>query len=206
MKYVMKFFTKGNNNIDELNNSVSSNNNYSQFNIQRKQRITPPNIYINPNLQTNIKELKLINSLNLSQSTCTITLAFSQNNMNDILNNIDNELLNIINNLSNISILFLLFIVSNDKEEQDIKDCVINLFPNFPIHRVIFYLGTVGKIAIVRQIKPVIHIDFDTTVCESLNPHVRSVIEMNQSSSINTKKSNWREIINLNDLYDITLK
>jgi hypothetical protein len=224
IKFVMKIFTKGNNNIDQLNNinninNNSSNNNnnnnnnsLSQYNGQLKQRIMPPNIYINPNLQSNIKELKLINSLKLSQSSCTITLSFSKNIINKFTNKTstnketDNELLNVINTLSNISILFLLFVLSNDQEEEDIRECIIIFFPNFPIHRLLFYIGTVGKIAIVRQVKPVIHIDFDTSVCESLNPHVRSVIEVNQvSSSISVKKSNWREILNLNELFDISL-
>jgi len=44
---------------------------------------------------------------------------------------------------------------------------------SLPVHKVLFHTTEVGKTAMVRQLKPVLHIDTDSATLQSLAPHVK---------------------------------
>ncbi len=48
--------------------------------------------------------------------------------------------------------------------------------PQFPIHRCLLFSLEVGKVAIVRQVIPSVHIEYDRAFCEKLKPHVRKIV------------------------------
>ena len=87
--------------------------------------------------------------------------------------------------LSDISIVFLLCKATSDEQQmklQGVLDTAVTCVANIPSHRVLFYETVIGKIAIARQLKPVIYIDNDADTCDSLAPHIRDVINIGKHS------------------------
>lgn len=52
----------------------------------------------------------------------------------------------------------------------------------FPVarHRFLFYQTDVGKVAIVRQLKSQLHVDFDAAICRQILPHIKSVVHIDE--------------------------
>ena len=48
-----------------------------------------------------------------------------------------------------------------------------NIYNNIPIHRFLYYTTNIGKIAILRQLKPTIHIEYDEYIVKQLSTHIR---------------------------------
>lgn len=78
--------------------------------------------------------------------------------------------------LEELSHVYLLVQVATDEEESIVYATVEKLMPQFPKHRCLLYSLEVGKVAIVRQVIPSVHIEFDKNFCEKLKPHVRKII------------------------------
>ena len=45
-------------------------------------------------------------------------------------------------------------------------------------HKVLFHSTEVGKVAIVRQLRPALHIDSDAATLETLRPHVKNLLQV----------------------------
>jgi hypothetical protein len=131
------------------------------------------------------------------------------------LNAIECKIYGILNNISN---LFLIIKAVNDDEEKDIltlinkimgskideKDNTINSIEN---HRILFYQTDIGKSALIRQLKPQLHIDHDLSVCTKIAPHIRFVILNNNNSNNICSNSimNMKIIENIHGLLTITI-
>ncbi len=133
---------------------------------------------------------------------------------------IDDFLTSIIR-LSDISIVFLLCKATSDEQQmklQGVLDTAVTCVAKIPSHRVLFYETVIGKIAIARQLKPVIYIDNDADTCDSLAPHIRDVINIGKHSlavgndiMINTSHGNnnknhalVKRMVSLSDITTIT--
>lgn len=84
--------------------------------------------------------------------------------------------------LNSFASVFLVLNASSDEEETRIYNQINALTKDNPIsrHRYLFYESNVSKIAIVRQLKPQMHVDYEATTCVQLAPHVKSVIHINE--------------------------
>jgi hypothetical protein len=104
----------------------------------------------------------------------------------------------------------------NDDEEKDIltvinkmmgtkvdnKDNMINSFEN---HRILFYQTEIGKLALIRQLKPQLHIDHDLSVCTKIAPHIRYVVLNNDNNDkCSNSIQNMKIIQNIQELLTIT--
>ena len=58
----------------------------------------------------------------------------------------------------------------------------------FPVarHRFLFHQTDVGKIAIVRQLKSQLHVDFDAAICRQILPHIKSVVHIDEKKVAST--------------------
>jgi hypothetical protein len=62
-----------------------------------------------------------------------------------------------------------------DSEELGIVHSLTAVVPFFPLHKCLLYSTAKGKMAIVRQLKPALHLDFDDDFCKNIKPHVKHV-------------------------------
>jgi len=83
--------------------------------------------------------------------------------------------------LASVANVFLIVKAQSTDEEERIWNDLRNDPAVAPLglarHRVLFHETTVGKVAIVRQLRPQLHIDFDADVCGSVAPHIKTVVE-----------------------------
>lgn len=69
-------------------------------------------------------------------------------------------------------------------------------------HRLLRFSSCVGKVAIVRQLQPQLHIEFDPVVVDLVCPHVRTVsVGELVPSTAGSKKEPWRCIRHLGELF-----
>jgi hypothetical protein len=120
---------------------------------------------------------------------------------------------NVLGSLSKVSNLFLVVAVSADAVTAT-EECVLatltDLLPKgFPEHRVMFHQSEIGKIAVIRQLKPILHIDFDPFTCEQLAAHIRSIVQFSRlserNSTLPTSTTNWTSICSLQELLSVQL-
>ena len=92
------------------------------------------------------------------------------------------EGVSILSHISSFSTLFLVFKASSIDDEEKIYEMVSSLMKEFPVarHRFLFYETDVGKVAIVRQLKSQLHVDFDAAICRQIFPHIKSVVHISE--------------------------
>ena len=90
---------------------------------------------------------------------------------------------NVLSLINSFSTLFLVFKASSTDDEDRIFDMVSLLMKDFPVarHRFLFYQTDVGKIAIVRQLKSQLHVDFDAVICRQILPHIKTVVHIDEN-------------------------
>lgn len=85
------------------------------------------------------------------------------------------------NKVSNI--FFIMKALSDEEEKKTFeKLCRATVDSTVSKHRVLFYESSIGKLAIVRQLKPQLHIDYDIAACRQIGPHIKSVVHINSGS------------------------
>jgi hypothetical protein len=120
--------------------------------------------------------------------------------------------------LNNISNFFLIIKAENDNEEKNIlieinkimgikiddNNDMINSFAN---HRILFYQTEIGKLALIRQLKPQLHIDYDLLICTKIAPHIRYVIldNINYTKDSNSDIKNMKIVHDIQELLTITI-
>lgn len=72
--------------------------------------------------------------------------------------------------------VYILVQTTSDEEDHLVRQRMLELVPEFPVQRCLVFSLEVGKTAIVRQVIPSIHIEYDRAFCEKLRPHVRKII------------------------------
>ena len=83
-----------------------------------------------------------------------------------------------ISKLLNTYQLILIFDVKNDEDEQEIKDrisCLVSA--DLPLHRILFSEKEEGRISIVRQLNPILHLDSSALVAQALDGKVKVQLE-----------------------------
>ena len=80
--------------------------------------------------------------------------------------------------LNSFATVFLLFHATTDDEESRSYEQFNALNISNPIsrHRFLFYQTSIGKIAIIRQLKSQLHVDFESNICTQIAPHIKSTI------------------------------
>ncbi len=63
-------------------------------------------------------------------------------------------------------------------------DLILVLIPDIQTqsHRILFHSSEVGKIAILRQVRPILHIEFDQNIRDKLAPHIKKIVLVNDSA------------------------
>jgi hypothetical protein len=61
---------------------------------------------------------------------------------------------------------------------------VLALIPDIQTqsHRVLFHSSEVGKVAILRQVKPILHIEFDSQIRDKLAPHIKKIVMVSETA------------------------
>lgn len=129
------------------------------------------------------KQAELLQRLKLTPAACVMTLSLPAHILKAIAAGTDEglQVIDTISTLSQISNLFLIIQAVTDEAEKQHIDVLSTRLSFFPSHRILFHATTTGKIAIVRQIKPTIHLDEDVQVCNTVAPHLRSVVHVAQN-------------------------
>ena len=117
--------------------------------------------------------------------------------------------------LSNTANIFFVMKAESDEDESRVYEILSKLSLDNPIarHRFLFYQSSIGKLAIMRQLKPQLHIDFDSFICKQLVPHIRQVlhlkgnekIELSQSSNSTNSIKPLQFIRRIEELLHLTL-
>lgn len=68
------------------------------------------------------------------------------------------------------------FVIHESKEASASSDLVDSLPSEFKHHRILLHASRVGKIAILRQLKPDLHVEFDLDIANAVFPHLISVV------------------------------
>ena len=89
----------------------------------------------------------------------------------------------ILSTLANTANIFFLMKAATDEDEHNVCEILSKITVDFPIalHRVLFYQTSVGKLAVVRQLRPQLHVDFESCICRQIAPHVRNVLHIRGS-------------------------
>lgn len=87
--------------------------------------------------------------------------------------------------LNSFATVFLILNASTDEEETRIFDQINALMKDNPIsrHRYLFYESHVSKVAMVRQLKPQMHVDYEATICSQIAPYIKSVLHINENDN-----------------------
>jgi hypothetical protein len=83
----------------------------------------------------------------------------------------------------------------------------MKLAPSYKhFHRIIFFSSQISKIAIVRQIKPIIHIEYDLNVINDLFPHIPNIFHLKtENNSSETENQNIRILSSIEALLEVDL-
>ena len=136
----------------------------------------------------------------------TVTIIFLQRhlgNNQDYLTNFDDVLVS----LELISSVYILIESQSDEENKVLLDKMTKMItPSFiNVHRILFHSTHIGKVAIVRQLNPLVHVDSTAETCISLAPFIRSVVQCCFSDTIPQKVGStikeYKDILSL-DLSD----
>ena len=162
---------------------------------------------------------RLMDRLGLSRSSgCVVTVSLSSTSAST-----NHDMINVVKVLSMLTRFFNVFLVLKAKSSEE-EDRIWNDIQRqgIPVeqHRVMFHETTVGKVAMLRQMKPQLHIDFDTEICSLIAPHIRAVIEIlvvNPSTSSSPaaaaleatktdgKGNSWKVIGSIEEVLTVTL-
>ena len=147
-----------------------------------------------------LKNVELANRLGVTRddgAIVTVSIQRDDDNFGDCML--------VITNLIEICNLFILFDASNEEDETYITEKVKSI-NGFAIHRLLFHQSAIGKVAIIRQMKPQLHIEYDANICQQVAPHIRKIIQItnNRGGSI-VKNNNWTLVENIRDILTIKL-
>lgn len=78
--------------------------------------------------------------------------------------------------LEKVASLYLLVLCEEENHQSALLHEISSRLPDFRhVHRILFYSTAVGKIALVRQLKPSLHVEHDNNVCAKLAPHISKI-------------------------------
>jgi hypothetical protein len=85
--------------------------------------------------------------------------------------------------LNSFATVFLLLQATTDDEEYRSYEQFNALNISNPIarHRFLFYQTQIGKIAMIRQLKSQLHVDFEATICRQIAPHIKSTVHIDEN-------------------------
>lgn len=119
--------------------------------------------------------------LHISKVNATITVSLHRNFTEGATVAEYDGLDRVLTLLSQIGDVFVLVHCNNDedeKEEQTIRAVLATkaaYFQESP-HRVLFCATHIGKVAFLRQLKPLFHVEFDPKIYEDLRPHIPVIV------------------------------
>lgn len=105
--------------------------------------------------------------------------------------------------LNSFATVFLLLQATTDDEENRSYEefSALNISNPIARHRFLFYQTQIGKIAMIRQLKSQLHVDFEATVCRQIAPHIKSTVHIDENDHKSpSDMSMCRKIKSLNEL------
>ena len=79
--------------------------------------------------------------------------------------------------------------VESDEEVSSVISKLQRMAPALLTHRCLFYSTTIGKVAIIRQLNPSLHIESDVEFCDKIKAHIKKIILVDQSAVAFTRTS-----------------
>jgi hypothetical protein len=95
----------------------------------------------------------------------------------------DGDLLTFTNAVQELSALYILCEVSSNEEEEALRNSLLARAPTLAPQRILYYSSAIGRMAIVRQVNPSVHIEHDLSFCEKLKPHVKKIVHINATAN-----------------------
>lgn len=87
------------------------------------------------------------------------------------------SLSNTIHCLEKVARVYLLMLCEEEDRQSTLLQEISSRLPGFRhVHRILFYSTSVGKIALVRQLKPSLHVEHDSIICAKLAPHITKIV------------------------------
>ena len=133
-------------------------------------------------LSADLRDLSELLQINNS-STATVSVTPSS---------LSSDLTVIISLLAQVANVFVLVTLSDAEaslEDSKVQSLVQQQLRTVPAHRILLCKTTAGKIALVRQLSPSLHVDGDAAVARSLVKHVRSVVVVNEELAAAAERS-----------------
>ena len=85
----------------------------------------------------------------------------------------------------------------------------VNITDNLPSeiksHRILLHASRVGKIALLRQLKPDLHLEFDVDIANTVHPHLSCVVYYGENAMPDAKIPVGRRIRSVDDILSINL-
>lgn len=207
---ILLCFTKG-----KGGNASEGDNNHQK---SRKKDFSLPAVGTHKDETTDIESLLLFDRLALTRSNgCVVTLSIANSSSSNA------TVWKVVSTLMKVANVFLIIKASSTNEEEAVWNDIQNVDSlSFEKHRTIFHETSIGKVAIVRQLRPQLHVDFESDCCCSVAPHIRSVVEFKAVSGITTttttgivestsgksadgKATSWKVIQSIEDVLHISL-
>ena len=100
----------------------------------------------------------------------------------------------------------LLQATTDDEENRSYEQfSALNISNPIARHRFLFYQTQIGKIAMIRQLKSQLHVDFEATICRQIAPHIKSTVHVDENDHKSpSDMSMCRKIKSLDDLLLVT--
>ena len=110
--------------------------------------------------------------------------------------------------------VYVIFEVTDVKNQQLVLDSLkSDILPSFnKFHRILFYENKISKIAFIRQIKPILHIEYDKYIYDNLKPHINLILllsdnhDFNDINEIKVKNiNNYNFVDSIDNIFKIDL-
>lgn len=101
----------------------------------------------------------------------------------EILSSLNDADAQVLDEISQCLKIYLIIPLKAGSEERSVKELVLERLPFMTtrIHYALFHETQKGKIAFVRQLKPHLHIDYDSASITELAPHVPHTVSLTTS-------------------------
>lgn len=176
--------------------SISTRNSNIQPDVVRTKVQLPPEL---AQLQALIFPKCLVNpsyvsSISIAIEKTSLAVGDGNENSNFNMQNFDAT----VAKLSKISSVYILVHATTDEEQDSYMERFFRILPSADskqLRRILFYGSEIGKIAILRQLSPKLHIEHDSSTYKAISPHLEDTVLILKAVSSHNLTSNPSEKI-----------
>ena len=83
--------------------------------------------------------------------------------------------------LDRIASVVIIMSASSDSMQSELLSKTLSFIPKVLSHRCLFYETTIGKVSLVRQLNPALHIEYDRSAYDQMKPFLKKMILIDSS-------------------------